>query len=174
MSDQKLEILIKPVDELTPEEKSRTAEIDRLCFEGQDMGIEWSPTDWIVMGLLDGVIVSQIFLLTREVDVAGQKILVGGLGGVATHPEYRRRGCAGLLLQASERFFRSLSLPFGILVCAEEKKDYYAGFGWVEIANKTIFQNRGKDQVMEGVMMVLPLTDQPWPQGVLNLNGKPW
>lgn len=168
------EIVLKHIDQLTAAEKSRVAEIDRLCFEGQEGGIQWSPSEWIVMGLLDGIIVSQIMLLEREVDVGGQKIYVGGVGGVATHPDYRQRGYAGKLLTASEQFFRELSLPFGMLVCGEEKRLYYASFGWVKIDNRTIFQNHGEDREMDGTMMILPLKEIGWPDGLLNLNGKPW
>ncbi|HSV86972.1 MAG TPA: GNAT family N-acetyltransferase [Levilinea sp.] len=167
-------IIIKPVGQLTAMEKSRMSEVERICFEGEESGIEWSPSDWVVLGLLDGMIVSQICVLEREVDVGGEKIRVGGVGGVATHPDYRQKGYAGKLLQASEQFFHELDLPFGVLVCGEEKRPYYASFGWVKIENRTIFQNEGQDREMDGTMMILPLKEFTWPDGLLNLNGKPW
>jgi aminoglycoside 2'-N-acetyltransferase I len=171
-----LEITIKAVEDLTPAERERTQEVDRLSFSG-DNGpgdIEWSENQWLVMGAVDDTIVSQICLLMREVDVGGQKITVGGVGGVATDPEHRQRGYAGKLLRASESFMRELDLPFGVLVCGEERMHWYASHGWVKIDNKTIFQNSGIDRELDGIMMILPLKDQPWPEGVLNLNGKPW
>jgi aminoglycoside 2'-N-acetyltransferase I len=176
MQSSPLEISIKSIDELNEVEKERTAEIDRLSFTG-DNGpgdIEWSTSDWLVMGSIDGTIVSEVGVVVRKVTVGDQHILAGGVGGVATHPEYRRQGYAGQLLRATEQLMRDLELSFGILVCGEEKMPYYASFGWQKIDNRTIFQNQGQDREMDGIMMVLPLKDQPWPGGLLNLNGKPW
>jgi aminoglycoside 2'-N-acetyltransferase I len=169
-----MEIKIKAVHEMTEHEKYMTAEIDRLSFTDGGGDIEWGDSQWLVMGWVDGTIVSQVGILVREVCVGEQKIRVGGVGGVATHPGYRRHGYAGLLLWASEQFMRDLGLPFGLLVCGEERKSYYASFGWQPIDNRTIFQNQGKDREMDGVMMMLPLKDETWPDGLLNLNGKPW
>jgi aminoglycoside 2'-N-acetyltransferase I len=176
MQSSPLEISIKSIDELNEVEKERTAEIDRLAFTG-DNGpgdIEWSTSDWLVMGSVDGTIISQIGIVVRKVAVGDQHILAGGVGGVATHPDYRRHGYAGLLLRAAEQLMRDLDLEFGILVCGEERMPYYASFGWQKIDNRTIFQNQGQDREMDGIMMVLPLKDQAWPSGLLNLNGKPW
>jgi predicted acetyltransferase len=176
MQSSTLEISIKSIDELDEAEKERTAEIDRLAFSG-DNGpgdIEWSNSDWLVMGSLGSTIVSQIGIVVRKVAVDDQHLLAGGVGGVATHPEYRRHGYAEQLLRAAEQFMRQLDLTFGILVCGEERMPYYASFGWQKIDNHTIFQNQGQDREMDGIMMVLPLKDQAWPDGLLNLNGKPW
>jgi predicted acetyltransferase len=169
-----LKIVIKAVEELTEAEKQMTTEVDRLSFTDEQNDIEWGDSQWLVMGFIDGSIVSQIGILKREVDVGGQKLSVGGVGGVATHPDHRRRGYAGQLLRASEQLLRELDLQFGVLVCGEERMPYYASFGWQKIDNKTIFQNQGKDRELDGIMMILPLKDQPWPGGLLNLNGKPW
>jgi predicted acetyltransferase len=169
-----LKIVIKAVEELTETEKQMTTEVDRLSFTDEQNDIEWGDSQWLVMGFIDGFIVTQIGILKREVDVGGQKLSVGGVGGVATHPDHRRRGYAGQLLRASEQLMRELDLPFGVLVCGEERMPYYASFGWQKIDNKTIFQNQGKDRELDGIMMILPLKDQAWPGGVLNLNGKPW
>lgn len=169
-----LKITIKTVHEMTEHEKQMTAEIDRLSFTDGGGDIDWGVSQWLVMGWMDGKIVSQIGVLQREVDVSGQKINVGGVGGVATHPDHRRQGYAGKLLKAVEQLLSELDLPFGVLVCGEERMHYYARFGWQKIDNKTIFQNNGIDREMDGIMMILPLKEKAWPDGLLNLNGKPW
>jgi aminoglycoside 2'-N-acetyltransferase I len=169
-----LDITIKAVEDLNTEEQHQSVDVDRAAFAGAEGDIEWSKSQWVVIGAVGGVIVSQIFVLVREVAVGEQKVRAGGVGGVATHPDQRRHGYAGQLLRATEQFMRDLDLPFGLLVCSEGKMPYYASFGWQKIDNRTIFQNQGKNREMDGVMMILALKDQPWPDGLLNLNGKPW
>ena len=54
--------------------------------------------------------------------------------GVATHPDHRRKGYAGMLLETVIRECRE-EAPQGreglVLTCKEEKLHYYAGFGFV-------------------------------------------
>ena len=54
--------------------------------------------------------------------------------GVATHPDHRRKGYAGMLLKTVIRECRE-EAPQGreglVLTCKEEKLHYYAGFGFV-------------------------------------------
>ncbi len=199
------EIFIKAIDAITPEENAQIDETSSLAYSAPDGGmaegnppaseaaspsgsapeggqapedgddIEWSNPSWWVMGRLDGRIVSLVGVLTREIQVGGQAVLVSGIGGVATHPDYQRRGLAGALMQRAAVFMREeLHAPFGLLVCSDHRVHYYAKFGWQLLRSPMLFDHREKKDVFEGNVMVLPLADIPWPEGTVDLRGLPW
>jgi predicted acetyltransferase len=180
-------ISIKRVSELTTEENKQVDEVARLAYAAPDGGlddqghedqsddIEWSDSDWLVLGLLEGEIVSLVGVLYREILVNQQQIPVGGVGGVATHPAYQRRGLAGQLMEQTTIFLREqLKVPFGLLVCSDLRVPYYRKFGWRLLEDPMVFDWRGTKRVFTDNTMILPLGDQPWPRGTVDLCGKPW
>ena len=102
----RMQITFQAVDSLGKELEEEIDMLDHLAFsmdsqEGED-GIEWSmSSNWFVLGRLDGKLVSQIGILDRTIQAGGRDLTVAGVGGVATHPEFHRRGFAGVLLQAA-------------------------------------------------------------------------
>jgi GNAT superfamily N-acetyltransferase len=176
------EIVYKPVTQLTAEENTQADEVDHLAFSAPDGGlpdqnadIEWADPGWLILGRLDGRIVSLVCVLYREVDVNRQVIPVGGVGGVATHPDYQRRGLAGQLMERTAIFLREeLKVPFGLLVCSDLRVHYYQKFGWQLIQDPMLFEWHGTRRAFSENTMVLPLGSRPWPRGTVDLRGKPW
>lgn len=176
------EISIKPVTKLTAEENSQTDEVDHLAFSAPDGGlpdqnvdIEWSDPNWLILGRLDGRIVSLVCVLYREVQINQQVIPVGGVGGVATHPDFQRRGLAGQLMERTATFLHDeLEVPFGLLVCSDLRVHYYQKFGWQLVEDPMVFDWRGIKRVFNENTMILPLGSQSWPRGTVDLRGKPW
>src|SRR5512136_522338 len=74
--------------------------LDRLAFAHQDNdeSIRWEEPEWMALGFLEDKLVSQICLHKRAITVGEQKVWVGGVGGVATHPDWLRRGFASQVL----------------------------------------------------------------------------
>jgi aminoglycoside 2'-N-acetyltransferase I len=176
------DISIKMVSQLTPEENFRVDEISHLAYKPpdgslseQDDDIEWADPEWTLLGRLEEQIVSLISIFPREVRVNQQGIPVGGVGGVATHPDYQRRGLAGHLMERTITFLRDeLKYPFGLLVCSDLRIPYYQKFGWQLLDDPMIFDWCGTKRVFTENTMVLPLGDQSWPRGTVDLCGKPW
>jgi GNAT superfamily N-acetyltransferase len=100
---------------------------------------------------------------------------VAGIGGVATHPDYQRRGLAGTLMQRAAEYMQDeLRVPFGLLVCSDLRVDYYAKLGWQLLKAPVLFDRHGKKDTFEGNVMVLPLAGILWPEGTVDLCGTPW
>lgn len=175
-------IEIKPVFQLSQLENAQTDEVGGQAFYNPDPtpvsemeGIEWSNAEFFVLGALDGRIVSQIGLLRREVRVGEQVIPVGGVGGVATHPEFQRRGYAGLLLDAAARFMRDeMDVSFGMLVCSPQREPYYRKFNWQPVRDRVVFDTPTGQRAWHEVTMILPLTGETWPRGLVDMCGHPW
>jgi ribosomal protein S18 acetylase RimI-like enzyme len=153
-------------------------ELDQLLdavFAGQDEGLQWAVTDWNVLVYVDDVLVSNVEILTRIVTVDGKPQRIGGIGGVATHPEYRRHGYASQAMRRAESFMRDdLALEFALLVCSHERVSLYASLGWQVVSGPMCFDQPEGKRIFDDVVMILSLTGKPWPAGEIDLVGLPW
>jgi predicted acetyltransferase len=176
------QVFIKRATELTLEEETHIGLVDHLAYTSlpptepeEGPTIEWTGGETIIFGVLDGTIVSQVQVLHRVITVDGQPIPVGGIGGVATHPDFQRRGFAEALMRRAEAYLRDeLKVPFGLLVCSDYREKYYQKLGWQTVAGPMVFETQGGKRQWNELAMVLPLTNVPWPVGIIDVCGKPW
>lgn len=177
-----MQIIIQPISKITPDEERQLDEVGRLTF-GADhtepdtvlTEMQWGPVEWLVMGLVDGAIVSNVCLLVREISVGNQPLRVGGVGGVMTHPAHQRKGYAGQLLERGHAFLRvELKVDYAHLVCAEERVAYYSKFGYRRMTAPMLVAYKGGKVYFPGPVMVACLSGAPWPEGPVDLLGNPW
>ena len=176
-----LRIEIIRANQISAELGKQIDALDHLAFSGQihhdpDFGsIRWASHDWMVLGHLGSELVTQLCLLKREITVSEAKVWVAGIGGVATHPNWRQRGLASQLLRASEAFIQTeIRTPFSLLICADETQPIYAHCGWQTVAKSLTFIQDSQRRRLETCVMILSLINQPWPAGEINLCGLPW
>jgi ribosomal protein S18 acetylase RimI-like enzyme len=135
----------------------------------------YSDSDWFVMGFLAGRLVSRVGILKRVVSVGDEMLVVGGISGVATLPEYRRRGYAGLLMRSAQKFMRDeLPTDFGLLICNERLRPFYERLGWRAVPGPTTYAQPGGSETCRGLTMVLEFGRASWPAGPVDLCGYPW
>jgi predicted acetyltransferase len=166
-------------DQISDELDQQIDALDHLAFCGPEdpevASIEWASSDWMALGFMEDILVTQLCMLKREILVGGEPVWVGGVGGVATHPGWQRRGMASQLLHASETFMcDQLQVPFGLLVCDQTVESVYARCGWQTVAQSLYFVQDGKTRLLKTLVMVLPLAEQAWRTGEINLCGAPW
>jgi len=153
-------------------------QLDKLAFVEEDTEgyqNEWAASDWMVLGRVNGEIVTQLCILKREIRVGTAQIPVGGVGGVATFPAWQRRGLSTALMGAATQFMQvELNVPFGLLVCGDETQPFYARLGWKMVATKLWFIEKGMLHPLQTTVMVLPFSRQEWPEGEIDLCGLPW
>lgn len=180
MSD--IEIQFIPHADLTPELQREFDALDRLAFgemifeeDHKFFGIQWASPDWMALGFLQGQLCTQLCIPKREILVGSEKIIVAGLGGMATHPEFQHQGAGTTLLSATEKFMRdTIQVPFGLLVCAEDVRPFYEHSCWKVAADFLYFRQDQQRRVLKSCVMTLQLTDRPWPAGDIDLCGLPW
>src|SRR5690348_14816999 len=64
--------------------------------------VKWADADLRVMiDAPDGTLACHVGIFFRTVTWNGQKVHIGGIGGVATDAQHRRRGYAGIALGAA-------------------------------------------------------------------------
>jgi len=173
-----LQIEFVRASQVSPDIQKIIDQLDQLAFAGQDAEKdtnEWASSDWMVLGRVDGEIVTQLGLLKHEIHVGVVPVLVGGIGGVATHPVWQRRGLSSALMRAAAQFMQTkLNVLFGLLVCANETQPFYARLGWKTVAAELWFTENEKRRPMQTAVMILALSNHEWPEGEIDLCGLPW
>jgi predicted N-acetyltransferase YhbS len=169
-----MKIEIKADEALTPDERAQIYDISVAAFPPDD--IEWSDhDDWHVLVWEGTEIVTHVEIVERTAMVGGRAVRLGGIGGVVTRPAWRKKGLAETAMQAARDFLHDpLGVAFGLLVCGEELIPYYSRLGWQLLGIPMwIEQSRGRIS-FPGPIMVLPVCEQDWPEGEIDLKGKPW
>lgn len=176
-----LEISIRSSNSLTKEEAREAEILDKLAFfeedsDDYDDGIQWiEESNWDILGCVDGKLVSHIILSKHIIRVGSQSLTIAGVGGVATHPDWRRQGFARRLLKAAEDLMRSEGCyDFGMLFCDTKMIPYYSRNGYTLVHNPLFIMQRGQRVPFNDNKMVLPISGKPWPEGVVDIPGSPW
>jgi GNAT superfamily N-acetyltransferase len=136
---------------------------------------QWTPPQWYVVARLDGRLVGRLSLARREISVGGTLVDVGGVAGVTTLPDMRRRGIAAAMMRCTAALLAGeFRVPFGHLLCRADIAPVYAGVGWERVNAPTWFEQPSGRQRYPHETMVLRCADRPWPDGEIDLRGLPW
>jgi len=170
-----MKIEIKYEGQLTQPEHLLVDKLSAEVFPPEGTALKWSKVDWHVLLWEGDELASHIEIIERTATVGSRPVRLGGIGGVATRVQWRRRGLAEAALKTAQAFLREkLAVEFGLLVCGEILIHYYAKFGW-KLLERTMLidQPQGKVTYSEPIM-ILPVCKQDWPAGEIDLCGLPW
>jgi aminoglycoside 2'-N-acetyltransferase I len=174
-----LEIMVRKITDLNPREQEEMSLIDHLAFYEEDgdndWWQDWSPSEICFLGKEEGKIVSNVGLITREVLVNGEPIMIGGIGGVMTRPDRQYRGYAAKLLEEAREFMLADPIyQFGMLFCEPKRAHFYSKAGYVTKTNPVFVRRDGKRKAFPDHFMVLELRGEPFPKGDVDCMGLPW
>ncbi|MGC8595550.1 MAG: GNAT family N-acetyltransferase [Candidatus Kryptoniota bacterium] len=99
-----------------------------------------SPSDTRIL-LKNDKIVSSVQVFPRSIYLNGRIIKMGGIGNVATLPEERRNGYAGMLLVDAIEYMRSRDMQISMLTTTIN--NYYERFGFQTIKRHVFVCNIG-------------------------------
>lgn len=91
----------------------------------------WRPEQTPVV-LVDDRIVSTLRIWDRHVHLGATPVRMGGIGGVTTHPDYRRRGLANQLMAHAAETMRSSGYELGLLFTIIPAR-FYRRLGWCSV-----------------------------------------
>src|SRR6185437_16549771 len=115
-------------------------------------------------------------LYFRTVTWNGQKVHIGGIGGVATRPECRRKGYASIALNAAAQTMRDHdAAQFALLFCEPKNFDFYQSRGWHPFAGNIYAEQPGGRIRIEVMSPFVFDLKRPAPRlGTIDLCGLPW
>lgn len=173
---------LKPVAAFSEEETAALSQMKAAVYPDETPGTaanrarEWERPLWGVL-ITDetGELVSYTGIVSRKGAVDANPVLIGGIGGVATHPEHRRKGYAALGMGRALDFLLSEGADFALLVCRDELVDYYASLGWRLFTDPVLNTQYGEPEVFAfNNVMVGDLAAEAPKRGTIDLRGPAW
>jgi predicted N-acetyltransferase YhbS len=113
-------------------------------FENLDKRDPYFRRENVFVALKNGKIVSHVQVFPKLIRVGKAYVWMGGVGGVATDPEYRRRGLASRLMRKSLEYMNDEGLETSLLFGDPE---YYRRFGYEVAAPASGFRVDSKREV---------------------------
>jgi GNAT superfamily N-acetyltransferase len=137
--------------------------------------VEWANPDLRVLIEENAQVVCHVGIYRRIGTWKGRKVRLGGIGGVATHPDHRRKGYAGLALTAAIQTLRDeKAIDFVTLVCRPHNEAFYEKRGWHKFGGELFVEQKGQ-RVRFDVMAPYVFDMRYGPrEGVIDLCGMPW
>jgi GNAT superfamily N-acetyltransferase len=122
-----------------------------------------------------GRLIASAGTVTADVEVAGNRFAVVGLGGVIVNAAYRGRGLAREVVTAAVARAEQFGPEFMLLFCHPDRAGLYRKLGFAEVdATVTVEQPDGD---MEMPMMAMWRALRPgvsWPEGSVAVSGLPF
>lgn len=173
---------LKAVADFTEEEARSLREMKAAVYPDRTPEIEanrareWEYPKWGVLVTDEsGELVSYTGVVERTARLEGSDVLVGGIGGVATHPGHRGRGYAPLGMGRALDFLLGRGAAFGLLVCRDELVGYYRDLGWSLFEGTVINSQYGEPEVFTfNNVMVGALASSAPTRGTIDLCGPAW
>jgi aminoglycoside 2'-N-acetyltransferase I len=136
----------------------------------------WASPQWSILVWDQDELVSRVGLLTREVLSNGEKKLIGGIGGVMTHPKRQGKGYASVAMREAANILDSqFGVAFALLFCRPHLVEFYKRFQWKPFEGQVfVDQPQGKVEFSANGAMVLGVGEGAPVHGTLDLNGLPW
>jgi GNAT superfamily N-acetyltransferase len=139
--------------------------------------LEWAAPEGRVFVRTGGaglVCVAGVVFRTALYD--GRPVLIGGIGGVMTHPAHRRQGYAAHAVRHALELLRAQTgVAFGLLVCESQLAAYYGRLGWGEFAGRLLVTQRGVPaEFVFNRVMVCEVCGSAPAVGTIDLLGPPW
>ena len=105
----------------------------------------------------------------------GVRVAHGGIGGVATHVNFRRRGYASIALNAAIQTLKDEgATDFALLFCERHNAPFYMGRGWKPFEGEIYAEQRGGRIRFDAIApYVFGLKREPL-KGVIDLCGLAW
>jgi aminoglycoside 2'-N-acetyltransferase I len=123
----------------------------------------------------EGGLIGHVGLYRRDGTWNDRPVKIGGVGGVATREDSRRRGVASAAMRhAADELARAFAVDFALLFCEPRHAPLYRSLGWQRFGGEVfVMQPAGHVRFTATDAYVLDLTLAPR-TGVLDLCGLPW
>ncbi len=177
MNEQTTQVMTEVLSdgEFTEADRSLTTEWVGAIFGEEEAKYEWATQHWHVLVRCDGRLACHAGITERTASTGGAPVILAGIGGVLTPPEYRRRGFARRAMRAAADFMHtSLKPDFGLLLCSKELVPFYEKLGWKLVHGRLEFDQPCGKLAWEESVMVLACGQSEWPSGAIDLCGTPW
>jgi predicted N-acetyltransferase YhbS len=138
----------------------------------------WAKGEWgALVENAQRSLVSYAGVMFRQVTLDGRALRLAGLGGVKTHPDWRRQGLAArAVARIMDHAREQADVPFAMLFCRPDRVAYYASLGWSLFEGEIFMQQPGGAaaylEAFRG--MTAPLGGEAPVAGQIDIRGLPF
>jgi predicted N-acetyltransferase YhbS len=135
---------------IRPGERTALLDLLELAFEERELFERYLEHDRRLrdrdtLVALDGErLVGCVQIFTQTIRLRGEAVPLGGVGSVATHPDYERRGIASELLNRAIAEMTRRGMALSLLFTA--RVSFYERLGWVQVEHPVWVVHRGEEQ----------------------------
>ncbi|QLE59465.1 GNAT family N-acetyltransferase [Nostoc sp. TCL26-01] len=119
------------------------------------LGAPWESASTPFMRFHDDQAITHVGVLEIPMQIMGQRVTVGGVHGVATHPEFRRRGYYREVMQEVLAYCDQL---YETLVLTTPNPEFYSPFGF-RVIEEYIFKVQGNFRSEQNSWRILDFSD---------------
>ena len=123
----------------------------------------------------DKEVICHVGIVLRDATWNDRAVKIGGLSGLTTREDSRRRGVASAVMRrATQEIQETFKVDFGLLFCEPRNASFYTGLGWQSFKGDVlVMQPRGQVRfdVLDPYVFALKIAPGT---GVLDLCGPPW
>ncbi len=137
---------------------------------------KWAHADLrVLIDAPEGGLARHVGIYFRTIDWNGNKLHVGGIGGVMTRADCRARGYASVALAAAIDTMRANeAVRFALLLCEDHNHGFYRARGWEPFVGEIWCEQPGGRIRFEAMApFVFDIKRAPR-QGRIDLCGLPW
>jgi predicted N-acetyltransferase YhbS len=138
--------------------------------------IDWRPKDQHV-GLRDehGRLVANAGLLVVEVEVAGERFPIVGLGGVIVNRAHRGQGLSLQVVEAALARAATLGPEYVVLFCHDDRMGLYRRLGFAEVNDEVlVHSSTGPVPMPMRTMWRALRPGATWPEGPVAVQSRPF
>jgi aminoglycoside 2'-N-acetyltransferase I len=179
-----MRIDLLPVAELTESDRASLGELNSAVYPPDVVAawpgrsIEWAARHWSIIVWNDDrtLALAHAGVVDRNARLNQASVTIGGIGGVMTHPAFRKRGIAKAAINRCVEFFREKGeFDFALLVCKPDLIPFYERLGWQQFLGKLLVTQRGQTtEFTFNLPMIHSIRGQSEYEGVIDLQGPPW
>ncbi len=160
---------------LTDEQRGELEGDELDPFDATGVTLRFRAKDRHVALREDGRLVASAGLTATEVEVAGTRFPVVGIGGVIVNAKHRGRGFARRVLEETLVRARAVGPAFVILFCHHDRAGLYEGLGFVTIGSPvSVQQPHGFEAMPQRTMWYALRPGVSWPPGHVTVHGLPF
>lgn len=170
--------------DLTPAERDGLRALSAAVYPPEAIAawpgraLTWAQPEWaVLLKDADGQLLSHAGALLRAGSLDGAPVTIGGIGGVLTHPDARRRGLAARAMGRALDHFREAGADFALLVCEPRLIPTYERLGWSRHAGDVYSRQGQTDTALPftfNLVMTCALGLSPPGEAAIDLQGPPW
>jgi predicted N-acetyltransferase YhbS len=130
-----------------------------------------------VLAWQDEIPVGQVSIVDRSITCSGEAVRVAGVQSLAVAPALRGSGLSQRLMNAAMQEARRREIPFGLLFCLPGLENFYARLGWLRTDRIITMLDAAGSTVpltAKNICMELPLGEEQFPLGPIDLGGRDW